>query len=229
MYSSPAKVKVRGDGVLLSTNLTSPVERSATPFNRSLPAQQTELMWANLTAALWQIESADVSGIQTLGGAIEITWLEYTLLDRIVNATGIRAMEDSLSYIAALSYALIAQDWRTKSAQGGSVAVNLSQTWIPQNVTLSGAQYRLFTRLRISGPQLIITFISTIVLVIVSLAKTFGHADQNNDPVIHNGGVIDLLSMLAGSALPAILSATVDDSAEGRDSRRARAEKTMVG
>lgn len=227
MYSNPATAKVRGDGVLLSTNLTTPVniDSSATPFVRPLPTQRTELLWANLTEALRTIEVTDVGTAQSGNGPVEFTWLEYTLVDRIVNSTGISAMEESLSYITALSYSLLAQSWRTKNAQGGLAAANLSQIWTPQNVTLSGTQSLLFTRLKIGGPQLIIAFVSTILLAVVSLASTFGHADQHVDPVIRNGGIVDLFSLLADSALPAILVEGADDTPEGR---RVQAEMTRV-
>lgn len=230
MYSDPATARIRGDGVLLSTNFTTRTSRSATPdpFNRPLPVQETELLWANVTAVLRQIQFSAVSRLQNWGGTVELTWLENTLLDRIVNATGISAMEDSLSYITALSYALLAQSWRTQNAQGGSAAAKLSQTWMPQDVLLSGTQYLLFARLRISGPQLIIAFVSTIVLVVVSLITTVGHAGRFTDPIIRNGGVIDLFSMLAGSELPALIAVGVDDFAAGRDGQRAQAERTIV-
>lgn len=226
MYSTPATAKLRGDGTLLSSNVTADANTnlSPTPFIRPRPTDQAELFWIDLINALYTLETADVSQDRTGGGTIEFTWLEYTLLDRIVNGTGIDAMEDSLSYITALAYSLLAQSSRAR----GFAAANTSQSWIPQNVTLIGIRPVLFTRLRIGGPQLIVTFVSTIVLILVTLASTYGHADQHIDPIIRDGGAIDLLSLLADSSLPSIIAGGADDRTEDQDARRARAETTQV-
>jgi hypothetical protein len=201
---------------------------NGTPFIRSHPVHNVELMWVNLTSGIYYLEENDVSTVPRGGGFIEFTWMEYTLLDRVANSTGIRALEDSLGYISSLSYALLAQSWRTKLAQGGLAAQELSQSWTPQNVTLYGTQPVVYARLKIGGAQLIITFVSTIILVIVSFMSTYGHADNHIDPIIRDGGVIDLLSLVADSTLPCIIAEGAEDSVNGRDGRRVRAERTLV-
>lgn len=131
-------------------------------------------------------------------GPVKVTWMEYTLLDSIVNGGNTSSLDDSFGYISSLSYALLAQAWRTELAQGVTDGRNLSQTWVPQNVTLNGTQPRVYARLEIGGVKLIIIVVSTVVLAIVSYASMQGHADDHVDPIIRDGGVIDLLSLVAG-------------------------------
>lgn len=225
LYATPPTARVRGDGVLFETNTTTDLrtDLNGTPFIRSHPVHNIELMWVNLTRGIYNLESSNVAieGNHT----IEFTWMEYTLLDCIINGTGIRALEDSLSYISSLSYALLAQSWRSKLFQD---AQNLSQSWIPQDVTLNGTQSLVYARLKIGDAQLIITFASTIILIIVSFVSTYGHADDHIEPIIRDGGVIDLLSLVADSALPGVIEEGAGDSASGRDGRRVRAEETPV-
>jgi len=190
-----------------------------------------ELMWVNLTGAINGLEWTDdiAYGLSSFNQSEpESTWLENTLVDQLVNGTGIRGVEDSLGYISSMAYALLAQSWRAEQAQGGIAAENLSQIWIPQNVTLHGTQSVLYTQLKIGDLQLVITLLSTAVLVIASFASTYGHAAAHTDPIIRDGGVIDLLSMIADSALPAIIAGDAPDLEEGEDERMIRARQTLV-
>ena len=62
----------------------------------------------------------------------------------------------------------------------------------------------------------------------------YHHADKHVDSIIRDGGVIDVFSLLAGSALPEIIAEGAegaegaDSNDEDRDRRRVRAERTLV-
>jgi hypothetical protein len=230
LYATPSTVRVRGDGVLLEASTTTGLRAdvNSTPFIRPHPMHNIELIWVNLTSGIYHLELNDDFSLGLRNDMRpEFTWMENTLLNHIANGTGIRALEDSLSYISSLSYALLAQTWRTKLAQGGVAAQDLSQSWIPQNVTLNGTRPMIYVRLKFGGPQLTITFVSTTILVIVLFVGTYGHAGDHADPIIRDGGVIDLLSLMADSALPEIIADGAEDSVS-RDGRRVRAEQTLV-
>lgn len=233
LYTTPITALVRGDGKLISTTDTSELrnDSNATPFYRPLPTHDTELQWWNLTDGLINLQESDISNENSGGGSIEFTWLELTLLDRIVNGTGIRSLEDSLAYISTLAYALLVQSYRAQldAAGGGPDALKgLASSWVPTNVTLNGTQPQLFARIKVEGTQLFITLCSTVVLFLVTLISTYGHASAHIDPVVRDGGVIDILSLMAESSLPAVIGNGGDDEGDGRDGRRVRAERTLV-
>jgi hypothetical protein len=133
-------------------------------------------------------------------------------------------MEKEFSTIVAMHYALLVQNWKTRLQQGDATAKAL---WTPESVMLGGTQPLVFARLRINVPQLLAGAISTILLILVALATIWGH--DIHDSVVRDGGVIDMISLLDGSLLPAIVAS----SAEGQpgDAKRARrklAERTCV-
>ena len=48
------------------------------------------------------------------------------------------------------------------------------------------------------------------------------------DPIIRDGGVMDLFSLVADSKLPAMIAGGAEEPADGRDGRRVRAERTPI-
>lgn len=233
LYTTPITASVRGDGKLISTDASKGLRNDSdpTPFYRPLPTQNTELLWWNLTDGLFHLQQNDVSSANSGGGSVAFTWLELTLLDRVVNGTGIRSLEDSLAYMSTLAYALFVQSWRSQldAAGGGTQALKaLATSWVPVNVTLNGSQPELFARLKVEGIQLFVTFVCIILLFLVTIISTYGHASAHIDPVIRDGGVIDILSLMSESSLPAVIGEGADDEVDGRDGRRVRAERTLV-
>lgn len=177
------------------------------------------------------IEYQDVAQINEGGGSSEFAWLEYALMDRIANGTGIAAVEESLTYIVSLSYALLVQEWRDEleaSGYSSTTLKTLASSWIPTNVTLDGTQPVLFARLKVDGRALVITFISTLILMVVAIVSTYGHADAHIDRVVRDGAVIDMLSLMSESSLPMLIAEGIEYEVKGRDGRRVRAERTLV-
>lgn len=235
IFTSSATAQVQGDGKLKSLRTTidpfANVKDPAKPFIRSPPTLEIEKQFVNLTNALYLLESQDISNVAAGGGSIEFAWLEYTLMDRVANATGMAAVEDSLAYVTSLAYAVRSQGWRDQlagSAYSDAALKTLAPNWIPSNITLNGTEPVLFARLKVEGRPLIITFISTLVLVVVTIVSTYGHADAHIDHVVRDGAVIDILSLMAESSLPMIIGEGAEYEVDGRDGRRVRAERTLV-
>lgn len=239
LFASSAIAHVRGDGKLES--LTTIVDRfntvqdPAKPFIRSPPALDNDIerQFANLTQSILTLEYGDV--LKEIGeSSIEFAWVEYTLMDLVANSTGISAVEDGLAYIVSLVYALIVQGWRDEletSGYSSATLGSLASSWVPSNVTLQGTRAVPFARLKVDGRQLVITFISTMVLVVVTIVIIMhGRADSDAyaDRVVRDGGVIDIMSLMAGSSLPMLIGEESKHQVGGRDGRRVMAERVRV-
>jgi len=145
------------------------------------------------------------------------------LLSAIVNGTGLASMEREFSIITAMHYALLVQNWKTRLQKGDTTVGAL---WTPESVMLDGTQQLLFARLRINLPQLFFGFVGTFLLVFVASAIIWGHDLRNI--VVRDGGVIDMISLLDGSSLPAILASADSEFGNTKDARREQAERTYV-
>ena len=129
---------------------------------------------------------------------------------KLANLPNLWALEEALSSITSLAYALLAQRWRRIVSDGdnavlGSRGTNGSRAVSSITGLYPGKRMPLF-----------VGSVSTLVLVVVSLICVVGHGVT--DGVIRDGGVIDLVSLLHDSTLPSILAG--DDEDDGRASEK---------
>jgi hypothetical protein len=207
LFLNNVTATLAGDGSFINvTPMDTDLHRTPYPFNRSLPSNGLERTFWDLIDS-----AASVSG----------DWIESILLSAFVNGTGLASMQTEFSAIVAMHYALLVQNWRTRLKQGDTTVLAL---WTPMSTMLNGTQPLVLARLRINVPQLLLGAASTLVLTLVALAIIWGHSVR--DSVIRDGGVIDMISLLNGSQLPAIIAEGA--SGDTKKARRELAERTCV-
>lgn len=100
--------------------------------------------------------------------------------------------------MTALYFSVLDQHWRTADP------VTAKQWWQPVLSTARGNRQVVSAQLVVNGVQVIIGGISILFLLLSSTAA-IGRF-KRYDGVVRNGGVIDMVSMLRDSALPAIIA-----------------------
>ena len=199
-----------GDGTLIKVDRQdTDLHNTPYPFLRALPSNRLE-------RTFW--------GLIELSNTFSINWILDKLLSAIVNGTGLASMERELSTITAMHYALLVQNWKTRLQQGDTTVRAL---WTPESVMLDGTKPLLFAKLCINVPQLFAGFVGTVLLILVALVTVWGH-DLRDTVVRRDGGVIDMITLLDGSSLPAILASADSEFGDTRDARREQAERTYI-
>ena len=222
LVTNNATARVRGDSRLLSLNVTNPARYEPFPFLSNQPRNALEKYFAPLHDAI--ISSEGSGG----GGSQGVTWIEEALRLTLASQPNLRALEETLSSITSLAYALLVQRWRRRVSDGDNTVL---QNWVPEKRTAQGQYLLLRGCLQVNGIPLLVGSVSTLVLVVVSLICVVGHGVT--DGVIRDGGVIDLVSLLHDSALPGILAGDDEDD-DGRasevmfETRSSRARRAAV-
>jgi len=202
-----------GDGTLIKVDRQdTDMHNTPYPFLRALPSNRLERTFMNLIDSSYHFSNL-----------LQDDWIMRKLLSAIVNGTGLASMEREFSAITAMHYALLVQNWKTRLQQGDTTVGAL---WTPEPVMLDGTEPLLFARLRINLPQLLLGSAGTFLLILVALVIIWGH--DLRDTVVRDGGVIDMISLLNGSSLPAILAAADSEFGGTKDARREQAERTYV-
>jgi len=197
-----------GDGTLIKVDRQdTDLHNTPHPFLRVRPANGLERTFGELI-----LYSNDLAG----------DWIPRKLLPAIVNGTDLASMEREFSAITAMHYVLLVENWKNRLLQQGDTTVR--DMWTPESVMLNGTQPLLFARLRINVPQLFLGIVGTVFLILVASVIIWGHDLRNT--VVRDGGVIDIISLLDGSSLPAILASANSEFA--KDARREQAERTYV-
>jgi len=197
-----------GDGTLINVDRQdTDLHNTPHPFLRARPANGLERTFGDL-----------INYSNNLAG----DWILRKLLPAIVNGTDLASMEREFSAITAMHYALLVQNWKNRLLQQGDTTVR--DMWTPESVMLNGTQPLLFARLRVNVPQLFLGIVGTVLLILVASVIIWGHDLRNT--MVRDGGVIDIISLLDGSSLPAILASANSEFA--KDARREQAERTYV-
>ena len=221
LVTNNATASVRGDGTLLFLNVTNPAPYTPFPYLSNQPKNALEKYFAPLHGAIISSE-----------GGEEVTegdsWIEEVLRMTLADQPNLRALEQCLGSITSLAYSLLIQRWRTRLSDGDST---LSSNWVPENKTAQGHYPFLRAHLQVNGIPLLMGSFSTLVLVAVSLLCVVGH--YTTDHIVHDGGVIDLVSLLHDSALPDILAGDDGDGSMASEkamfeTRSTRARRTKV-
>jgi len=199
LVTNNATARVRGDGSLLSLNVTNPAPYTPFPFFSNQPKNVLEKYFAPLHDAIIGSEG---------GGGIHEgdTWIEQALRTTLADQPSLRALEESLGSITSLAYSLLIQRWRTRLSDGDRTVLS---NWVPENKTAQAHYPLLQAHLQVNPIPLLVGSISTLVLVAVSLVCVVGH--RITDHIVRDGGVIDLVSLLHDSALPDILAGDAGD------------------
>ena len=217
LVTNNATARVRGDGSLLSLNVTNLTPYLPFPFLSNQPKNALEKYFAPLHD-LFTNSEADEEGF---------LWIEQTLRMMLMNQPTLRALEETLSSITSLTYSLLIQRWRTRLSEGDRT---VSSNWVPENKTAQGHYPLLQAHLQVNSIPLLVGSISTLVLATVSLICAAGHRITDN--IVRDGGVIDLVSLLHDSALPDILAGDDGDgdmaSEQMFETRSTRARSTKV-
>lgn len=208
LYVDNISARVRGDNALLWHSEPPTITQDIPLYQRPLPTEPLEMVWASL---LQRVESEAGSGD---------AWM-WTSLLRSFNSTGrISDLEASLGRLTALSYALVAQYLSTTTIQ----KQDGSQYWNAVNATISGHQSILFAHLRVNPFPVVLGSLAVLLLMAASVCYT-GLRRNPDDNINWDGGVIDVITLMHGSSLPAIIAGN-PHSVE--DSRRERSECTDI-
>ena len=219
LVTNNATARVRGDGSLLSLNVTNSTPYTPFPHLSKPPKNALEKYFAPLHDLI----------IATEGGyGVGVTWIEQALTVTLENQPSLRALEESLSSITSLTYSLLIQRWRSRLSDGDHTVLS---NWVPENKTAQAHYPLLQAHLQVNGIPLLVGSISTLVLLAVSLICVVGH--RITDHIVHDGGVIDLVSLLHDSVLPDILAGDDGDGSMASEkamfeTRSTRARCTKV-
>ena len=150
----------------------------------------------------------------------DATWLELTLYQTWTLAS----LEDRISEyeFAAFSYSLLVQHWRSAALHGDFTG---SQWWSEAHGSVAASQPLLSAQLHLTAPQLILGCVCILALITTSAVSMLGLQIQRG-PVM-DGSVMNMMSLLRSSSLPAIFAGN-NDEGTGTNSLRRRAERTMV-
>ena len=198
LVTSNATARVRGDGSLLSLNVTNPTPYTPFPYLSNQSKNGLEKYFGPLHDVIASTEVGEMNGDGDSEGG---TWIEQALSVMLAKQPSLRALEESLSSITSLTYSLLIQKWRTRLSDGDPTVLS---NWVPENKTAQAHYPLLQAHLEVNGIPLLVGSISTLVLMAVSLICVVGH--RINDHIVRDGGVIDLVSLLHESALPDILA-----------------------
>ena len=209
LFLDKVTATMTGDGTLIKIDRQdTDLHNMPYPFLQALPSNGLERTFWDSIDSTWPLQGE---------------WLQDKLLSAIVNGTGLASMEREFSTITAMHYALLMQSWKTRLQQGD---MTVGALWTPESVTLDGTKPLHFARLRINVPQLFLGSAGTVLLSLVALVIIWGHDLRNT--VVRDGGVIDMISLLNGSSLPAILASAESEFGNTKDARREQAERTYV-
>jgi hypothetical protein len=197
--------KVRGDNTLLWKEDTLTPTATRTPFIRPhAPDDPWELTWAPLFSYVSPQSSP---------------YLLFSGLNSTSNSLSL--LEKRLSTMTSLSYALLAQQWRrTVSLEGDS---QFNQSWSPIFANVSGSRSIVMAGLVVHSLPLAIGIVTCFALVFVFV--TTARQTKPTDNIIRDGRVINMISLLHNSTLPAVVA---DGNEDDRDLRRIRAVNTHV-
>ena len=127
LVTNNATARVRGDGSLLSLNVTNSTPYTPFPYLSNHPKNGLEKYFAPLHDVILYTEGGtDLS----FGGGDGLTWIEQALRVTLENQPSLRALEESLSSITSLTYSLLIQRWRTRLSDGDS---SVFSNWVPEN------------------------------------------------------------------------------------------------
>ena len=199
LVTNNATARVRGDGSLLSLNVTNSTPYTPFPYLSNQPKNGLEKYFAPLHDVILYTAAGDSEGLG--GDGDGLSWIEKALWATLANQRSLRALEETLGSITSLTYSLLIQRWRTRLSDGDLTVLS---NWVPENKTAQAHYPLLQAHLQVNGIPLLVGSISTLVLVAVSLICVVVH--RINDHIVRDGGVIDLVSLLHESALPDILA-----------------------
>lgn len=217
LLTSNANALVRGDSTLQSYNTTASTPRTAAPFQSSPGGNTLEILYFMLMEGFAQTEWE----LRTSGP--NPAWLKQALNSSYALKRDITSIEATLAEIASLSYAVIIEQYRQRYAQGDAT---VAKYWQPETTTLQGTHPILLAKLAVNWTPLSVGLSSTIILALITLTVIWGHSIV--DPIIRDGQIVDLISLLHESALPKIMGADDDGVALTEKESRRRAEKTRV-
>jgi hypothetical protein len=183
------------------------------PIKSVVPSNPMETSWSYIVDLLFLAQLQGTSGDMLILGTP--TWFEQSL-----NQTrSLTSLEDWLSSFSAFYYSFLVQHWRANGNLTGS------QWWSEATGSVVGTQLAPFGRLDLNPSQLILGCICVIAMIIASAVSMLGLRIQQG--AVRDGSVMNMISLLRGSSLPAIIAGDSDEDL-GRDGRRHRAERTMV-
>lgn len=210
-------------------------------FTRLAPTNPLERSWEDLIETIWfaEFDTGD-SADSSKGESIPVDWLENLFLP-LLNGTSLpysgakmpsigdrfAAMESTLERLSALAYGLVIQSFRSQAHDG---LPDVATSWAAVNGTVSGQQAVVRGKFTINGPQVVIGSVCVMVLLFAVLFAVIARGQDKEEmrsDVVRDGGVIDLISLAKGSAVPRILAggSLLSTSAEHR---REVAEQTLV-
>ncbi|KAF8333218.1 uncharacterized protein EI90DRAFT_3122291 [Cantharellus anzutake] len=219
LYRDHTEANVTGNNTLLwYRDVTHRISASSLPYARPIPTDPLEAGWVSLIASLYQTT-------QSRNNPSASDWFTDTLLKSINTANpnkDFSQFEETLSQLAALMYLVSAQynhlDLYYTDTEG-----KIQSPWSPTYAKISGTQRSIFAHLEFNAIQILLGMIAVIAIAsssALSMGCTFPTAGQ----AIHNGGLIDLSSLLHQSSLPEWISQHSSTS----DGVRKKAEKTRV-
>jgi hypothetical protein len=210
VHNVTAWVHVQGNAQLERTNASIALANLTTPSIKSIvPSDPMVISWSYLMDLLFLVEQQANSFTTPLEATFNQTW-------------SLTSLEDQLSQFTAFYYTILVQHWQSSALNGD---LSASQWWSEARGSVVVNQVRLFGRLDLRISQLVLGCVCIIALMITSTISILGVRGQQG--ALMDGGVMNMISLLHGSSLPAIIAGDSDEDL-GKDGRRRRAERTIV-
>ncbi|KAF8321483.1 uncharacterized protein EI90DRAFT_3131571 [Cantharellus anzutake] len=216
LYRDHTEANVTGNNTLLwYRDVTHRISASSLPYARPVPTDPLEAGWVSLIASLYQTQGKS--------DPWDNGWFTDTLLKSINTANpnkDFSQFEENLSQLTALVYSVSVQ-YNHLDLYG--TEGKMHSPWSPTYAKISGTQISNVAHLEFNAIQILLGMIAVIVIA-SSSALSMGCTFPTVDQAIHNGGLIDLSSLLHQSSLPEWISQHSNTS----DGVRKKAEKTRV-
>jgi hypothetical protein len=211
LFAQNITARLRGDNVLLWKDSTPTPTNNPTPFIRShAPNDPLEIAWVRLMF----LSSVEDPGYywETTHRFLPLNLLLLSGLNSTDNSLAL--LGERLTNMTSLSYALLVHDWRTSPPDGG---------WNPVFAIASGSRSFVMAGLVVQILPLAIGAVTCSIIIIVFVAVS--RRSQLSDDIIRDGRVLNVISLLHNSSLPAIIT---DSDENIRDLPRDRAVRTYA-
>ena len=201
LFTQNFTADVWGDNTLLRKKTAHRPTDNPTPFLRDdTPHDPLEIAWGYLMYKIY-VEEAPILLPSSQNPSQSLTPWELQLGSGL-NSTNdsLALLNDRLSSMTALSYALLVQTFRSTLDSGSQVY----RDWSPVFANVSGSQSILVAGLIVHTSPLIIGIITSSILIFVFLAAA--RLSRSSDNIIQDGQVINMLSLLHNSSLPTVIA-----------------------
>lgn len=229
---------VNGANQLVSFSANKTRSDLSSPFTLSPPGDPLVQSWSELIETIQELEYGGIRNIR-----FELNYIEDELLPLLNSSSGLppsdyvlsssaarfTAFGDILSRMTGNAYALLLESLRFPATTDSEAPI-----WNPPKATITLAQPELHGRIRLNGRQIVIGLVASLasaacLLHVVGIFNTSERDGFQHEDELVGGNVLDIITVLHRSSLPAKVCGREDDSSAAMEgTRRSRAEGTVT-